>query len=92
MRIRKITDDRGASAIEYGLMVAAIAAVIVSVVFGMGQLVGSAFSHTCSVMAAGPANMGDPATCGSTTGGSGDDTVGGTVDDSGTPPAEPTVP
>ena len=28
--------DRGASAVEYGLMVAAIAAVIVGVVFGLG--------------------------------------------------------
>lgn len=92
MHIRKITEDRGASAVEYGMMVAAIAAVIVGVVFGMGQLVGSAFSHTCSVMAANPANMGDPAGCGGTTGGSGDNTVGGTADDTGTPPPEPTVP
>jgi pilus assembly protein Flp/PilA len=40
--------DRGASAVEYGLMVAAIAAVIVGIVFGLGTLVKSAFSTTCT--------------------------------------------
>ena len=39
--------DRGASAVEYGLMVAAIAAVIVAVVFGLGGLVRDTFSNTC---------------------------------------------
>jgi len=36
--------DRGASAVEYGLMVAAIAAVIVGIVFGLGTLVSNVFS------------------------------------------------
>jgi pilus assembly protein Flp/PilA len=40
--------DRGASAVEYGLMVAAIAAVIVGIVFGLGTLVGNTFTDTCS--------------------------------------------
>jgi pilus assembly protein Flp/PilA len=40
--------DRGASAVEYGLMVAAIAAVIVGIVFGLGALVGNTFNTTCS--------------------------------------------
>ena len=40
--------DRGASAVEYGLMVAAIAAVIVGIVFGLGTLVGNTFNNTCS--------------------------------------------
>jgi pilus assembly protein Flp/PilA len=51
--IRKVSrhaKDRGASAVEYGLMVAAIAAVIVGVVFGLGTLVKSAFSKTCSAV------------------------------------------
>ena len=51
--LRKVSSharDRGASAVEYGLMVAAIAAVIVGVVFGLGQLVHSAFSKTCSAV------------------------------------------
>jgi pilus assembly protein Flp/PilA len=39
--------DRGASAVEYGLMVAAIAAVIVGIVFGLGKLVGGTFNNTC---------------------------------------------
>jgi pilus assembly protein Flp/PilA len=48
--IRKLTGDvkdRGASAVEYGLMVAAIAAVIVAVVFGLGGLVRDTFRDTC---------------------------------------------
>jgi pilus assembly protein Flp/PilA len=57
--VRRI-EDRGASAVEYGLMVAAIAAVIVGVTFGLGTLVKGAFSRTCSTMAVGPASLGDP--------------------------------
>ncbi len=41
------TKDRGASAVEYGLMVAAIAAVIVGIVFGLGGIVQSVFTETC---------------------------------------------
>lgn len=51
--IRKVprrAHDRGASAVEYGLLVAAIAAVIVGVVFGLGTLVHDAFSKTCSTI------------------------------------------
>jgi pilus assembly protein Flp/PilA len=44
----KLRNDRGASAVEYGLMVAAIAAVVVGVVFGLGGLVSGAFSKTSS--------------------------------------------
>jgi pilus assembly protein Flp/PilA len=54
--IRKLTGDvkdRGASAVEYGLMVAAIAAVIVAVVFGLGGLVKDTFKDTCSQIEAG---------------------------------------
>ncbi len=43
--------DRGASAVEYGLMVAAIAAVIVGIVFGLGTLVGKTFDNTCASIA-----------------------------------------
>jgi pilus assembly protein Flp/PilA len=46
-RIRKdITRDEGASAVEYGLLVAAIAAVIVLIVFGLGSVVKNVFSKT----------------------------------------------
>jgi pilus assembly protein Flp/PilA len=44
----RIKDDRGASAVEYGLLVAAIAAVIVGIVFGLGSLVKKAFNDTSS--------------------------------------------
>jgi len=49
--LRKISTtakDRGASAVEYGLLVAAIAAVIVGVVFGLGTIVKTAFDNTSS--------------------------------------------
>jgi len=48
--------DHGASAVEYGLMVAAIAAVIVGVVFGFGNLIHGAFNQTsrCIVLKVSP--------------------------------------
>ncbi len=46
-RIRTaLRHDEGASAVEYGLLVAAIAAVIVGVVFLLGGKVSSAFNKT----------------------------------------------
>lgn len=42
--------DRGASAVEYALLVTAIAAVIVGVVMGMGSVVHAAFERTCQSM------------------------------------------
>jgi pilus assembly protein Flp/PilA len=42
------TRDQGASAVEYGLLVAAIAAIIVVVVFTLGTKIKSAFSTTCT--------------------------------------------
>jgi Flp pilus assembly pilin Flp len=48
-RIRTaLTRDTGASAVEYGLIVSLIAAVIVAVVFGLGVLTKSKFTDTCS--------------------------------------------
>jgi pilus assembly protein Flp/PilA len=44
------TADRGASAVEYGLMVAAIAAVIVGTVFALGGFVQRSFNTTCSAL------------------------------------------
>lgn len=41
-------DDEGASAVEYGLLVAAIAAIIVLVVFALGGFVKGSFSDTCN--------------------------------------------
>jgi pilus assembly protein Flp/PilA len=48
--IRKVTavrKDDGASAVEYGLLVAAIAALIVIIVFALGGLVKGVFKDTC---------------------------------------------
>ena len=50
---RKLTDrtrkeDEGASAVEYGLLVAAIAAIIILVVFALGTFVKGAFKDTCT--------------------------------------------
>jgi pilus assembly protein Flp/PilA len=53
--------DRGASAVEYGLMVAAIAAVIVTVVFGLGTIVSKTFSDTCSSLKTGTVAGATPA-------------------------------
>jgi pilus assembly protein Flp/PilA len=46
----RTTADKGASAVEYGLMVAAIAALIVGTVFALGGFVQKAFDNTCSAM------------------------------------------
>lgn len=40
-------DDEGASAVEYGLLVAAIAAIIILLVFALGGFVKGAFQDTC---------------------------------------------
>ena len=41
-------DEKGASAVEYGLLVAAIAALIVVIVFALGGLVQGVFTETCT--------------------------------------------
>ena len=48
------TADKGASAVEYGLMVAAIAAVIVGTVFALGGFVQRSFDTTCSALNSHP--------------------------------------
>lgn len=45
---RPTADDRGASAVEYGLLIAGIAAVIVVAVMTLGPVVKKAFTTTCS--------------------------------------------
>ena len=49
--IRKVTAtqrEAGASAVEYGLLVAAIAALVVIIVFALGGVVKEVFQDTCS--------------------------------------------
>ncbi len=41
-------DEDGASAVEYGLLVAGIAALIVAVVFIFGNMISDVFSDTCT--------------------------------------------
>lgn len=41
-------DERGASAVEYGLLIAGIAALIVVVVFAFGGTISGIFSDTCT--------------------------------------------
>lgn len=54
--------DDGASAVEYGLLVAGIAAVIVAVVFLFGGFIGEIFNDTCATIANDGAATGTPAT------------------------------
>jgi pilus assembly protein Flp/PilA len=49
-------DERGASAVEYGLLVAGIAALIVVVVFAFGGLLHNVFQSTCQSVANGGSN------------------------------------
>jgi pilus assembly protein Flp/PilA len=51
MRRLTASKDDGASAVEYGLLVAAIAALIVIIVFALGGLIKEAFNHTCDTIA-----------------------------------------
>ena len=46
-------DERGASAVEYGLLIAGIAALIVVIVFAFGGVISDIFSETCSDVQSG---------------------------------------
>jgi pilus assembly protein Flp/PilA len=64
--IRKVTAARreeGASAVEYGLLVAAIAALIVIVVFALGGVIKGVFSKTCSQIDNGANSVAASANC-----------------------------
>ena len=60
-KARRTAADRGAPAVEYGLMVAAIAAIIVAVVFGLGSLARSTFDNTKTCFTDYSAVAADPA-------------------------------
>ena len=51
--IQKRRNEEGASAVEYGLLVAAIAALIVIIVFALGGIVKETFQQTCDGIKAG---------------------------------------
>lgn len=46
-------EERGASAVEYGLLIAGIAALIVVAVFALGPIVKEAFTDTCTSIKSG---------------------------------------
>jgi len=46
-------NDAGASAVEYGLLVAAIAALIVIIVFALGGVIQEVFQNTCDEVSSG---------------------------------------
>ena len=56
----RTSEDRGASAVEYGLLVAAIAALIVIIVFALGGVVKEVFTKTCTSIKSGASTT---ATC-----------------------------
>ncbi|MEP6816783.1 MAG: Flp family type IVb pilin [Marmoricola sp.] len=46
-------DENGASAVEYGLLVAGIAALVVVIVFALGGVIQGAFQTTCNTVKQG---------------------------------------
>jgi pilus assembly protein Flp/PilA len=50
-------EEAGASAVEYGLLIAGIAALIVVAVFALGPIVNEAFTDTCTAIDTGNANL-----------------------------------
>jgi pilus assembly protein Flp/PilA len=47
---RLVRTEDGASAVEYGLLVAGIAALVVAVVFAFGGVIGNLFSTSCGTI------------------------------------------
>jgi len=56
-------EERGASAVEYGLLIAGIAALIVVAVFALGPILKEAFADTCDEIKGGSSDI--TATCSS---------------------------
>ncbi|MET3963558.1 pilus assembly protein Flp/PilA [Marmoricola sp. OAE513] len=54
-------NEDGASAVEYGLLIAGIAALIVAIVFVLGGVIRDAFDDTCSTVKQGGSST--AATC-----------------------------
>jgi len=60
-RLTARKNEQGASAVEYGLLVAAIAALIVVIVFALGGVIKGVFTQTCTTITAKASSNG--ATC-----------------------------
>ncbi len=56
-------DERGASAVEYGLLIAGIAALVVAVVFLFGGAIKDIFDETCATVQASNGVAGSGASC-----------------------------
>jgi pilus assembly protein Flp/PilA len=56
-------DERGASAVEYGLLVAGIAAIVVVAVMALGPVVKDAFGDTCTAIQTKDTNATTASTC-----------------------------
>jgi pilus assembly protein Flp/PilA len=50
----RVQSERGATAVEYGLMVALIAVVIIAAVTALGGVLNESFDDTCDQIAASP--------------------------------------
>jgi pilus assembly protein Flp/PilA len=58
-------EERGASAVEYGLLIAGIAALIVVAVFALGPIVRDAFDKTCDTIGTNDGNSATTSNCAS---------------------------
>ncbi|MGN6576860.1 MAG: Flp family type IVb pilin [Nocardioides sp.] len=58
--VNRRDNEKGASAVEYGLLVAAIAAIIVLIVFAIGKFVKAGFETTCTGLAGGSYTVSTP--------------------------------
>lgn len=56
-------DERGASAVEYGLLIAGIAALVVAVVFLFGGAIKDIFNDTCATVQSDSGVAASGATC-----------------------------
>ena len=61
-QVMKARREDGASAVEYGLLVAAIAALIVVIVFALGNIIKNVFKKTCDEIQTNTTVSGDCAT------------------------------
>ena len=55
--------EDGASAVEYGLLVAGIAALVVAIVFAFGGVVSDLFTGTCDSIGSGSSGSSTPISC-----------------------------
>ena len=62
-RLVQRRNEDGASAVEYGLLVAAIAALIVIIVFALGGIVSDVFQGTCDEIESNATTLSNVGSC-----------------------------